>query len=251
MRGFFVPYRKNTAYSLGHHAMNHDHLELQKFNNIADDWWNPNGPFRPLHDLNPIRLQWIAKQIPIKNKTILDIGCGGGILSEAMARQNAHVTGIDLAHNVLEVAKKHSRDNDVSLRYLAISAEELAQKEPSHYDIVTCMELLEHVPDPGSIVHACARLVKPGGYVFFATLNRNLKSLLYAIIGAEYIMRLLPAGTHQFEKFITPAELACHVRSSGMIIRAITGVTCNLLAQNFRLTDNTDINYMLACTKLL
>lgn len=229
--------------------MNQDQSELRKFNAIADSWWEPDGPFRPLHDLNPIRLQWIAGHAVLQGKTILDIGCGGGILSEALARENAQVTGIDLATQALEAAEQHARTSGLAIRYLNISAEKLAQAEPAHYDIVTCMELLEHVPDPGAIVHACAQLLKPGGIAIFATLNRNLTSWCHAIIGAEYIMHLLPKGTHQFNKFITPSELARHIRTAGMTVSAITGVTCDLSAKHFHLSDNTRVNYMLACIK--
>ena len=229
--------------------MNRDKFELNKFNAAGDSWWEPYGHFRPLHDLNPVRLQWIASQVALEDKNILDIGCGGGILSESLACAKAKVTGIDLAENALETAGEHSRKSGLAIRYLLISAEELAEKEPEQYDAVTCMELLEHVPDPGSIVNACARLVKPGGYIFFSTLNRNIRSLCYAIVGAEYIMRLLPRGTHRFEKFITPAELSRFVRSCGMDVSAITGVTCDLRAKKFRLHDNTQVNYMLSCVK--
>lgn len=229
--------------------MNQDPSELRKFNAVSESWWDINGPFRPLHDLNPVRLQWITRHVSLKNKNIVDIGCGGGILSESLAREKANVTGIDLAENALETARKHSRLSGLPIRYLAISAENLAEQETGQYDIVTCMELLEHVPDPASIVAACAKLLKPGGHVFFATLNRNLKSLLYAIIGAEYIMRLLPKGTHHFEKFITPAELSRYIRSAGMSVTDITGITCDLAAKNFRLSPDTGVNYMLSCKK--
>lgn len=230
--------------------MNQDPSELRKFNAVSKSWWDTNGPFRPLHDLNPVRLQWITQHVSIENKNILDIGCGGGILSESLAREKANVTGIDLAESALETAREHSRQSGLTIRYLAISAEDLAKQEAAQYDIVTCMELLEHVPSPASIVTACSKLVKPGGHVFFATLNRNLKSLLYAIIGAEYIMRLLPKGTHHFEKFITPAELSRHVRSASMSVTDITGITCDLTAKNFRLSSDTGVNYMLSCKKL-
>lgn len=229
--------------------MNQDQSELNKFNAVSDSWWDPCGHFRPLHDLNPVRLQWIAAHTSLENKNILDIGCGGGILSESLAQERANVTGIDLAENALQTAREHCRDSGLTIRYTAISAEELAKKEAEKYDIVTCMELLEHVPDPASIVNACSKLVKPGGHVFFATLNRNLKSFFYAIIGAEYIMRLLPKGTHRYEKFITPAELSRYVRSTGMTVIAITGVTCDFGAKKFRLNHNTRVNYMLSCTK--
>lgn len=229
--------------------MNQDPHELRKFNAISEDWWDTNGPFRPLHDLNPVRLQWIARHVTLKNKNIVDIGCGGGILSESLAREKANVTGIDLAENALKTAREHGRLSDLPIRYLAISAEDLAKQEAGQYDIVTCMELLEHVPDPVSVVTSCSKLLKPGGHAFFATLNRNLKSLLYAIIGAEYIMRLLPKGTHHFEKFITPAELSRYIRSAGMLVTDITGITCDLSARNFRLSPDTGVNYILSCMK--
>lgn len=229
--------------------MNQDPSELRKFNAFSESWWDTNGPFRPLHDLNPVRLQWIVQHVSIKDKNIVDIGCGGGILSESLARENANVTGIDLAENTLEIAREHGRLSNLPIRYLAISAEDLAEQETGQYDIVTCMELLEHVPDPVSVVASCAKLLKPGGHVFFATLNRNLKSLLYAIIGAEYIMRLLPKGTHHFEKFITPAELSRYIRLAGMEVTDIAGITCDLTAKNFRLSSDTSVNYILSCKK--
>ncbi len=229
--------------------MNQDKSELDKFNNAADSWWDPKGHFRPLHEMNPVRLSWISQYADLKNRTVLDVGCGGGLLSEALSRAGAHVTGIDLAENALETAIKHSRESGLTIRYLTLSAENLAEKEPQQYDVVTCMELLEHVPDPFSIVKACSELVKPGGHVFFSTLNRNIKSLCHAIIGAEYVMRLLPKGTHRFDKFITPAELAGFVRACGMNVTAITGVTCDLRARKFRLDNDTRINYMLVCNK--
>ena len=229
--------------------MNRDPSELNKFNAVSDSWWDLHGHFRPLHDLNPVRLQWIAAQVPLDGKNVLDIGCGGGILSESLAQANASVTGIDLAENALETAREHGKKSGLAIRYLAVSAEEFAKQEPEQYDVITCMELLEHVPDPGSIVNACSKLVKPGGHVFFATLNRNLKSLCYAIIGAEYIMRLLPKGTHRFEKFITPAELSRFVRAADMTVTAITGVSCDLGARKFSLNNITQVNYMLSCVK--
>ena len=229
--------------------MNRDLPELNKFNAASDNWWNPHGHFRPLHALNPVRLQWIGSKVLLQGSNILDIGCGGGILSESLAKMKANVTGIDLAENALETAREHCKKSGLAIRYLSVSAEELAKQEPEQYDAITCMELLEHVPDPGSIVDACSKLVKPGGHVFFATLNRNIKSLCYAIIGAEYIMHLLPRGTHRFEKFITPAELSRFVRASGMTVTAITGVSCDLKAKKFSLNNNTQVNYMLSCTK--
>lgn len=229
--------------------MNLDTSELNKFNAIADSWWDPKGNFRPLHDMNPVRLDWIKTHTSIENRHVLDIGCGGGILSESLAKEKAVVTGIDLAANAIKTAHLHSIESGLSIRYLISSAEELASNEEGKYDVVTCMELLEHVPDPFSVVTACSRLVKPGGMVFFSTLNRNAKSFCHAIIGAEYILRLLPKGTHDFKRFLTPAELSRHVRSAGMTVTAITGVSCDLQAKKFNLSKNTQINYMLACTK--
>ena len=229
--------------------MNLDTSELNKFNAIADSWWDPKGNFRPLHDMNPVRLDWIKTHTSIENRHVLDMGCGGGILSESLAKEKAVVTGIDLAANAIETAHLHSIESGLSIRYLISSAEELARNEEGKYDVVTCMELLEHVPDPFSVVTACSRLVKPGGMVFFSTLNRNAKSFCHAIIGAEYILRLLPRGTHDFKRFLTPAELSRHVRSAGMTVTAITGVSCDLQAKKFNLSKNTQINYMLACTR--
>lgn len=229
--------------------MNIDTSELNKFNAIADSWWDPKGNFRPLHDMNPVRLEWIKTHTSLEDRHVLDIGCGGGILSESLAKEKAVVSGIDLAANAIETAQLHSIESGLSIRYLIRSAEELAIHEPEKYDIVTCMELLEHVPDPASIVLACSRLVKPGGMVFFSTLNRNAKSFCHAIIGAEYILRLLPKGTHDFQRFLTPAELSRFVRLANMTVSAITGVSCDLQAKKFHLSKNTQINYMLACTK--
>ena len=229
--------------------MNLDTAELNKFNAVADSWWDPSGNFRPLHDMNPVRLGWIKTYAHLENRNVLDIGCGGGILSESLAKEKAVVTGIDLAANAIETARSHCIESGLSIRYLISSAEELAGKEPEKYDVVTCMELLEHVPDPASIVNACSRLVKPGGMVFFSTLNRNIKSYCHAIIGAEYILRLLPKGTHDFQRFLTPAELFRFIRSANMTVSAITGITCDLRARKFNLSKNTQINYKLACTK--
>jgi 2-polyprenyl-6-hydroxyphenyl methylase/3-demethylubiquinone-9 3-methyltransferase len=228
--------------------MNVDPTELQKFNALAQKWWQPDGMFRPLHQLNPLRLEWIESIAPLTGKKVLDVGCGGGILSEALARQGAHVTGIDLADDVLGAAKAHCMQSGLSIDYRRISAEDLAMAEPGTYDIVTCLEVLEHVPDPTITVNACSRLVKPGGTVFFATLNRNPKSFIHAIVGAEYILGLLPEGTHRYERFVTPAELAQAARKAGLKVLAITGVRYSLLRKNFYLTKNVSINYMMACT---
>lgn len=228
---------------------NSDPSELQKFGDIAHRWWDPAAEFRPLHEINPLRLEWITQHAALANKNVLDIGCGGGILSESMARQGANVTGIDLSREALKVAELHSLDSGVQVRYELIAAEDLAQREPAQYDIVTCMEMLEHVPDPASIVRACAALAKPGGTVFFSTLNRNLKSFLFAIVGAEYLLRMLPEGTHDFTKFVTPAELAQFSRDAGMAVKSIAGISYNLLTGTFSLNQNASVNYLLACTK--
>ena len=196
--------------------MNADPLELQKFSELAHRWWDPNSEFRPLHEINPLRLEWINALAPVAGKRVVDIGCGGGILAEAIAKKGATVTGIDLSEKALKVADLHSLESGVSVRYELTSAEDLAAREAGQYDIVTCMEMLEHVPDPSAIVKACATLVKPGGQVFFSTLNRNPKSYLFAIIGAEYVLRLLPRGTHDYAKFITPAELSQYSRNAGL-----------------------------------
>jgi 2-polyprenyl-6-hydroxyphenyl methylase/3-demethylubiquinone-9 3-methyltransferase len=229
--------------------MNADPLELQKFSDLAHRWWDPTSEFRPLHDINPLRLEWINARAPLAGKTVLDIGCGGGILAESMAKKGADVTGIDLSEKALKVADLHSLESGVRVRYEKIAAEDLAVREPARYDVVTCMEMLEHVPDPASIVRACADLVKPGGHVFFSTINRNPKSYLFAVIGAEYLLRMLPRGTHDYAKFITPAELAQFVRSAGLTLETLKGMTYNPLTRIYSLNQDTDVNYLVACTK--
>jgi len=231
--------------------MNVDQAELLKFNTLAEKWWDSDGAFRFLHRLNPLRLQWIESLSPLKGKQVLDIGCGGGILCEAMARCGATVTGIDLATDTICAAQAHSEQSGLLINYRVVSAETLAQVEPGRYDIVTCMEMLEHVPDPASIISAASQLVRPGGVVCFATLNRNLKSFVHAIAGAEYVLGLLPKGTHQHARFITPAELSQHVRNAGMTVTAITGTSSNLTASRFRLGTNVSINYMMGCLRPL
>ena len=229
--------------------MNQDQDELQKFNAMASDWWNPEGCFRALHDMNPLRLSWIESQASLNTAKVLDIGCGGGILAEALAGAGAEVTAIDLAENTLTIARNHAAESRLDIDYRCLSAEKLAKEQPGIYDVICCMELLEHVPAPDSIVKACSALLKPGGYAFFATLNRNLKSFCHAIIGAEYLLNLLPPGTHDFDRFITPAELCRYARKQGLPVKAITGVTCDLSARHFRLTEDTAVNYMIACQK--
>ena len=229
--------------------MNADPLELQKFSDLAHRWWDPTSEFRPLHEINPLRLEWINSLAPLAGKEVCDIGCGGGILSESMVRKGAKVTGIDLSEKALKVADLHSLESGVAVRYEMISAEELAAREPGRYDVVTCMEMLEHVPDPAAVVKAAATLVKPGGHVFFSTINRNPKAYLFAVIGAEYILRLLPKGTHDYAKFITPSELAQHTRNAGLDVNKLKGMTYNPLTKMYSLNQDTDVNYLVACTR--
>lgn len=229
--------------------MNFDPFELHKFDAPAERWWDRNSEFRPLHEINPVRLEWIEQRAPLAGKRVVDVGCGGGILAESMAIRGAEVTGIDLAQGALDAAERHARETGVAVRYLNIAAEHLAARERASYDIVTCMEMLEHVPDPAAVVRACAELSVPGGRVFFSTLNRNLKSFLYAIVGAEYLLRLLPQGTHSHGKFITPAELSRFARAAGLEVEAIAGISYNPLSRNCGLCADTGVNYMLACTK--
>ncbi len=229
--------------------MNADPLELQKFSELAHRWWDPNSEFRPLHEINPLRLEWINAIAPVAGKCVVDIGCGGGILAEAIAKKGATVTGIDLSEKALKVADLHSLESGVAVRYELISAEDLAAREAGRYDVVTCMEMLEHVPDPSAVIKACATLVKPGGHVFFSTLNRNPKSYLFAIIGAEYVLRLLPRGTHDYAKFITPAELSQYSRNAGLEVDAVKGMTYNPFTKIYSLNQDTDVNYLIACSR--
>jgi 2-polyprenyl-6-hydroxyphenyl methylase/3-demethylubiquinone-9 3-methyltransferase len=229
--------------------MNADPLELQKFSELAHRWWDPTSEFRPLHEINPLRLEWINARAPLAGKNVIDIGCGGGILSESMARKGAKVTGIDLSEKALKVADLHSLESGVPVRYKLIAAEDMAAQEAGQYDVVTCMEMLEHVPDPLSIVRAAATLVKPGGQVFFSTLNRNPKSYLFAVIGAEYILRLLPRGTHDYEKFITPAELSQFIRQAGLEVQGLKGMGYNPLTKIYSLNNDTSVNYLVATTR--
>ena len=230
--------------------INADPHELQKFSELAHRWWDPNAEFKPLHELNPVRLDWIDKQAHLSGKRALDIGCGGGILSESMAVRGARVKGVDLSSSALGVADLHSLESGVEVEYEEIAAEALAAREPGSYDVVTCMEMLEHVPDPAGIVRACATLVKPGGWVFFSTLNRNAKAYLFAVIGAEYIARMLPRGTHDYARFIKPSELAQFVRSAQLDIVEIRGITYRPLSKRFSLSDDSSINYLMACRRV-
>lgn len=230
--------------------MNADPLELQKFSDLAHRWWDPTSEFRPLHEINPLRLEWINARAPLAGKTVADIGCGGGILAEAMAKKGAKVTGIDLSEKALKVADLHSLESGVQVRYELISAEQLAVREAGSFDVVTCMEMLEHVPDPAAVVHACATLVKPGGHVFFSTINRNPKAYLFAVIGAEYLLRLLPKGTHDYDKFITPAELAQFIRNAGLDLNGLKGMSYNPLTKMYSLNQDTSVNYLVSCTRM-
>jgi 2-polyprenyl-6-hydroxyphenyl methylase/3-demethylubiquinone-9 3-methyltransferase len=231
--------------------MNADPLELQKFSELAHRWWDPTSEFRPLHEINPLRLAWINARAPLAGKNVLDIGCGGGILAESMAQRGAIVSGIDLSEKALRVADLHSLESGAPVRYRLIAAEALAEQEAGQYDIVTCMEMLEHVPDPAAIVRACATLVKPGGQVFFSTLNRHPKAYLFAVLGAEYLLRMLPRGTHDYDKFITPAELSQYARSAQLDVERLKGLGYNPLTQLYSLNEDTSVNYLMACRRPL
>jgi 2-polyprenyl-6-hydroxyphenyl methylase / 3-demethylubiquinone-9 3-methyltransferase len=229
---------------------NVDAQELAKFSELAHRWWDPESEFRPLHQINPLRLDWIDGLAGLAGKQVLDVGCGGGILAEAMARRAAAVTGIDLAARPLGVARLHALEAGVAnIAYREIAAEALAAEQPGRFDVVTCMEMLEHVPDPASSVRACAALVKPGGWVFFSTLNRNPKSFLFAIIGAEYVLKLLPKGTHEYARFIRPSELARHLRDAGLDLHQMRGMEYNPLTRRYWLSGDTSVNYLFACRR--
>jgi 2-polyprenyl-6-hydroxyphenyl methylase/3-demethylubiquinone-9 3-methyltransferase len=229
--------------------MNADPAELEKFSALAHRWWDPESEFKPLHQINPLRLDWIDRVARLQGKSALDVGCGGGILAEAMARRGARVRGIDLSDKALKVAQLHLLESRLAVEYEAISAEDLAARSPASCDVVTCMELLEHVPDPASTVRACAELARPGAHVFFSTINRNLKSYVLAVIGAEYILKLLPKGTHDYLKFIKPSELARHCRDAGLEVRAVIGMTYNPFTRAYSLGTDTDVNYLVHCVR--
>lgn len=229
--------------------MNVDHAELEKFSALASRWWDPTSEFKPLHQINPLRLDWIDGLATLRGKNIVDVGCGGGILSESMAKLGAVVKGIDLAEKPLKVAQLHGLESGVKVDYEAISAEDLAARADSQFDVVTCMEMLEHVPDPAATIAACSQLAKPGGWVFFSTINRNPKSFLFAIIGAEYVLRLLPKGTHEYAKFIKPSELADAARDAGLTLTTMLGLSYNPITQVYALTRDTSVNYMMAFRK--
>jgi len=230
--------------------MNVDPAELAKFSDLAHRWWDPESEFRPLHQINPLRLEWINGLAPLAGKRVLDVGCGGGILSDAMARKGASVLGIDLAPKSLKVAQLHALEAQTTgVEYREVSAEALATEQAGSFDVVTCMEMLEHVPDPASIVRACATLVKPGGWVFFSTLNRNPKSFLFAIVGAEYVLNLLPRGTHEYARLIRPSELAGHCRATGLDLQQTRGMEYNPLTRRYWLSADTSVNYLFATRK--
>ena len=229
--------------------MNVDQTEIAKFSALAHRWWDPNSEFKPLHAINPLRLGWIKSFVNLEGKKVVDIGCGGGILAESIAQSGADATGIDLSEKALKVAELHALEVGANLTYRSISAEALAAEQPEQYDVVTCMEMLEHVPDPASVVQACAKLCKPGGTLFFSTLNRSPKSYLFAIIGAEYILKLLPKGTHEYAKFIKPSELVAFTRNAGLEMIGIKGLSYNPLTQVYSLSDDVDVNYMIAVRK--
>ena len=228
---------------------NVDPAELAKFGALAARWWDPHSEFKPLHDINPLRLAWIDRHVGLSGKRVIDIGCGGGILAESMATLGADVTGIDLSEKPLKVAQLHLLESGQQVDYRLIAAEEIAQQQPESFDSITCMEMLEHVPDPASTVQAAATLVKPGGWVFFSTLNRNPKSFLFAIVGAEYVLNMLPKGTHEYRRFITPAELAAMVRDAGLTVSEFTGMTYNPFSKVYALNDDISVNYIVACRK--
>jgi len=229
--------------------MNADPQELEKFSKLAHRWWDPQGEFRPLHEINPLRLEWIDRAAGLSGKKVLDVGCGGGILAEAMARRGAEVTGLDLGEKGLRVAQLHLLESKLPVKYENVSAEECAAGHAGEFDVVTCMELLEHVPEPAGMVEACARLVRPGGLVFFSTINRNPKSYLFAVIGAEYVLKLLPKGTHDYLRFIKPSELSRWSRAGGLAPEELIGMTYNPFTQRYSLGRDCDVNYLLRCRR--
>ncbi len=232
-------------------TVNADPAELAKFSDLAHRWWDPESEFRPLHQINPLRLEWINGLSPLQGQRVLDVGCGGGILADSMARKGAEVTGIDLSTKALRVAQLHALEAQTpDIEYREVSVETLAQEQPGSFDTVTCMEMLEHVPDPDSVVRACAALVKPGGWVFFSTINRNLKSFLFAIVGAEYVLNMLPRGTHEYAKFIRPSELAASCRAAELDLLHTRGLEYNPITQRYWLSADTSVNYLFATRRL-
>ncbi|MCG7870872.1 MAG: bifunctional 2-polyprenyl-6-hydroxyphenol methylase/3-demethylubiquinol 3-O-methyltransferase UbiG [Candidatus Thiodiazotropha lotti] len=229
--------------------INVDHSEVSKFEELASRWWDPHSEFKPLHEINPLRLGYIKELTSLEGKEVLDVGCGGGILSESLAACGAKVTGIDMGEAPLQVARLHLLESGLEVNYERIPVERLAEERPASFDLITCMEMLEHVPDPASVVSACAKLVRPGGQLFFSTINRNPKSYLFAIVGAEYLLQLLPKGTHDYAKFIRPSELNAWIRDAGLDSLDIKGLSYNPLTQHYRLGDDVDVNYMVATIK--
>ena len=229
--------------------INVDAAELNKFSELAHKWWDKTSEFKPLHEINPLRLDYINDVVALKDKRVLDVGCGGGILSESMAIKGAKVTGIDLGEKALKVAQLHSLESGVEVDYRMVAVEDLAMQEAAEYDVVTCLEMLEHVPDPASVVNACAKLIKPGGHVFFSTINRNLKAYVFAVLGAEYILNMLPKGTHDYAKFIKPSELASWVRQSDLSLEGQAGMSYNQITQHYWLNDDVSVNYLLHTMK--
>lgn len=228
-------------------TVNADPAELAKFSDLAHRWWDPESEFRPLHQINPLRLGWIESLAPLDGRRVLDVGCGGGILSDSMARRGADVTGIDLSGKALKVAQLHALEAGTKgVSYREVSAEAIAEEQPASFDVVTCMEMLEHVPDPSSVVRACSTLVKPGGWVFFSTINRNPKSFVFAIVGAEYLLQLLPKGTHEYAKMIRPSELASFCRDAGLSLEHTRGMEYNPFTQRYWLSQDTSVNYLFA-----
>jgi 2-polyprenyl-6-hydroxyphenyl methylase/3-demethylubiquinone-9 3-methyltransferase len=226
-------------------TINADPQELAKFGDLAHRWWDPNSEFKPLHDINPLRLGWIDRNCGLKGKKVIDVGCGGGLLSEGMAALGAEVTGIDLGEKALGVAKLHLLESGLKVDYRHIAVEDMAKAEPNAFEVVTCLEMLEHVPDPASVVRACAQLVKPGGQLFFSTINRNPKAYLLAVIGAEYVLNMLPRGTHDYARFLRPAELARLCRDAGLSVMEIVGMSYNPFARTYSLGNDTSVNYLI------
>lgn len=230
-------------------TINTDEQEIAKFTHLASDWWNPHGKLKTLHDINPLRLGYVLNHSSLVGKRVLDVGCGGGIFAESLAREGAIVTGIDMSDEALNVAREHSQQNNLTIDYLQITVEEFAQTHAGEFDVITCMELLEHVPDPVSIVNACAQLVKENGHLFFSTINRNPKAYLFAILGAEYLLQLLPKGTHEYAKFIKPSELSAWARNADLNVAELKGLSYNPLSREYFLSDDVSVNYLAWCKK--
>jgi len=244
------PHSSATDIQMMNSTHNVDSDEIAKFEKLAERWWDPESEFRPLHEINPLRLEWIDSRAKLAGRRVLDVGCGGGILAEAMAARGAHVTGIDMGEAPLAVARLHLKESGRNVEYRRVAAEDLAREQPGCFDVVTCLEMLEHVPDPASTVAACAQLAKPGGQVFFSTINRNPKSWLFAIVGAEYLLRLLPRGTHDYMKFIKPSELERWCRHAGLHVQEFTGLHYNPLTRHYSLGPGVDVNYLLHAERL-